>query len=67
MKVPVKKASKKPKGSKSQKSDEKIVRCPFCQSTETELYSLFGSMLSTSQYYCVNCRVVFEQIKWERY
>jgi transposase-like protein len=37
--------------------------CPFCHSTNTELYSLFGSMLSTSQYYCQNCRTVFEYIK----
>ncbi|MBI3659402.1 hypothetical protein HY230_02875 [Candidatus Acetothermia bacterium] len=44
---------------------QKQAKCPFCQSTNTELYSLFGSTLSTSQYYCKNCRTVFEQIKWE--
>ncbi len=42
------------------------VRCPFCGSSDTELYSLFGSQLSTSQYYCKSCRVAFEAIKWER-
>lgn len=62
----MKKTSHKAKATTAKKADEKAVRCPFCQSTETELYSLFGSMLSTSQYYCKNCRVVFEQIKWER-
>ena len=41
------------------------VRCPFCGSQETELYSLFGSQLSTSQYYCRRCRVAFEALKWE--
>lgn len=62
----MKKTGDKAKATTVKKAEEKAVRCPFCQSTETELYSLFGSMLSTSQYYCVNCRVVFEQIKWER-
>lgn len=41
------------------------VRCPFCLQYDTELYSLFGQWLSTSQYYCKNCRTVFEWIKWE--
>lgn len=40
------------------------VCCPFCKGFETELYSLFGSQLSTSQYYCRHCRVAFEAIKW---
>ena len=40
------------------------VYCPFCKGFETELYSLFGSQLSTSQYYCRDCRVAFEAIKW---
>ena len=41
------------------------VRCPFCGCYDTELYSLFGSQLSTSQYYCRRCRVAFEALKWE--
>jgi transposase-like protein len=40
-------------------------QCPFCRSRDTELYALFGSLLSTSQYYCKGCRTVFEWIKWE--
>lgn len=44
---------------------ESRVRCPFCGSYDTELYSLFGSQLSTSQYYCRRCRVAFEALKWE--
>ncbi len=39
--------------------------CPFCKGQETRLHALFGSQLSTSQYYCEVCRVVFERIKWE--
>jgi len=41
------------------------VACPFCSGEETELYALFGSQLSTSQYYCRACRVAFEHFKWE--
>lgn len=41
------------------------VQCPFCLGYDTELYALFGQWLSTSQYYCKNCRTVFEWIKWE--
>jgi len=40
-------------------------QCPFCGSRDTELYALFGSLLSTSQHYCKRCRTVFERIKWE--
>lgn len=40
------------------------VVCPFCSETETELFSAFGSALSVSQYWCRNCRTVFEWMKW---
>jgi hypothetical protein len=40
-------------------------RCPFCQSTETEPLSLFGSQLSTAQYYCYRCRTPFEYMRQE--
>jgi len=39
-------------------------KCIFCGSGETELMSLFGSSLLTSQYYCRACRTAFEQVKW---
>jgi uncharacterized protein (DUF983 family) len=38
-------------------------RCPFCGSTETELFSLFGQQLLTAQYYCNSCHTPFEHIK----
>jgi transposase-like protein len=38
--------------------------CPFCESDDTELMSLFGSSPLTSQYYCRGCRSAFEQVKW---
>lgn len=40
------------------------VACPFCESHNTDLFSLFGSSALTSQYYCRDCRTVFEQVKW---
>jgi hypothetical protein len=39
--------------------------CPFCHSTETEVLSLFGSQLSTMQYYCRTCHTPFEYIRRE--
>ena len=41
------------------------VTCPFCGSTETEVFSLFGSQLITAQYYCRACHTPFEQVKNE--
>lgn len=47
------------------------VRCPHCESTETEQFAAFGSSLSVSQYslsvsqyYCRGCRTVFEFFEW---
>ena len=40
------------------------IACPFCGSEESEQYSVFGSSLSVSQYYCRGCRTVFEAFKW---
>ncbi len=42
---------------------EKQVSCPYCSSTETELFSLFGQQLLTMQYYCNSCHTPFEYIK----
>lgn len=41
------------------------LNCPFCDSTDNELFSLFGQTLLGSQYYCRNCRTVFEAVRWE--
>lgn len=46
-----------------QAQPERAVACPFCRSTETELLSLFGSQLSTTQYYCRACHTPFEYMK----
>ena len=40
------------------------VACPFCNSTDTELFSLFSQFLLTSQYYCHGCRTVFDAVRW---
>lgn len=49
-----------------QRSAAPPVFCPFCRSTDTELFSSFGSQLSTAQYYCRACHTPFEHIKHER-
>ena len=41
------------------------VACPYCNSTDNELFSLFGQTLLGSQYYCHNCRTVFEAVRWD--
>lgn len=40
------------------------VACPFCESTDTGQFAVFGGQASTSQYYCNGCRTVFEFLKW---
>jgi DNA-directed RNA polymerase subunit RPC12/RpoP len=39
--------------------------CPYCQSTDNELFSLFGQTLLSSQYYCRQCHSIFEAVRWE--
>lgn len=39
------------------------VSCPYCDSSNTELFSLFGQQLLTVQYYCNACHTPFECIK----
>lgn len=41
------------------------VACPFCDSTDNELFSVFGQTLIGTQYYCNNCHTVFEAVRWE--
>jgi ribosomal protein L37AE/L43A len=44
-------------------ADKRAVTCPFCRSTEVELLSLFGSQLSTDQWYCRACHTPFERFR----
>ncbi len=41
------------------------VCCPFCESTNTRKESDFGTTLAYSQFYCHDCRTMFEWLKWE--
>ena len=43
--------------------ENRAVRCPYCESEDTELFSLFGQQLLTVQYYCNACRTPFERVK----
>jgi transposase-like protein len=42
---------------------EGTVTCPYCGSTNTELFSLFGQQLLTVQFYCQACHTPFEHVK----
>lgn len=44
---------------------DKQVACPYCGSTDTELFALFGQQLLTVEYYCNTCHTPFEHIKDE--
>lgn len=44
--------------------ERELIKCPFCESTETEMIALFGMQMMTSQYYCRHCHSVFEAVKW---
>ncbi|GAC1565093.1 MAG: hypothetical protein NVS3B14_01740 [Ktedonobacteraceae bacterium] len=39
------------------------VTCPYCDSRDTEVFSLFGQQLLTVQYYCNTCHTPFEYVK----
>ena len=39
------------------------VECPFCDGTDTKLFSAFGSQLSVSTYWCNHCHTAFEKLK----
>jgi hypothetical protein len=51
------------RASDSLDAHERVVACPFCHSTEVELLSLFGSQLSTDQWYCRSCHTPFERFR----
>jgi DNA-directed RNA polymerase subunit RPC12/RpoP len=48
---------------KSETQPEVVVHCPYCGSTSTELFSLFGQQLLTVQYYCNTCCTPFERVR----
>ena len=41
------------------------IKCPFCESTDAEFFSLYGQTLLGTQYYCNNCRSIFEAIRFD--
>jgi hypothetical protein len=51
------------RASERRAADERLVVCPYCHSTEVELLSLFGSQLSTDQWYCGACHTPFERFR----
>lgn len=47
----------------AQPSQAIAVVCPFCHSTDTERFALFGSRLSTDHYTCNSCHTAFERMR----
>ncbi|WP_458352652.1 PaaD-like zinc ribbon domain-containing protein [Peribacillus frigoritolerans] len=45
--------------------DKENPACPFCDGKNVELYSSFGTAQLVRQYYCLNCKTVFESIRWK--
>lgn len=43
----------------------RAVACPFCDATDVERASTFGSEVSKAQYYCNDCNTVFERLKYD--
>jgi ring-1,2-phenylacetyl-CoA epoxidase subunit PaaD len=47
------------------KPDQRPITCPYCDSTDTELFSLYGHSLLSSQYYCCACHTVFDVVRFD--
>ncbi len=39
------------------------VACPFCERSDTELHSAFGSQLSVATYWCRRCGTAFDHFR----
>lgn len=48
---------------KSLKGTSRVIPCPYCDSTNTERQSEFGSTACKAQYYCHDCDEPFEHFK----
>ncbi len=48
---------------KTLKGSSRVISCPYCDSTNTELQSEFGSTACKAQYYCHDCDEPFEHFK----
>lgn len=55
-----------PRESEAQRTDAAAtaVVCPFCHSTDTERFALFGGRLSTDHYTCRMCHTAFERMRY---
>jgi transposase-like protein len=45
--------------------EKRPITCPYCDSADTELFSLFGNSLLSSQYVCHACHTVFEVVRFD--
>ena len=51
---------------KTAQPDADKTQCPFCDGTDTQMFSPFGSQLSVSTYWCNRCHTAFEKLKWRK-
>ncbi|WP_458294467.1 PaaD-like zinc ribbon domain-containing protein [Anoxybacteroides rupiense] len=45
---------------------QEAVYCSFCHSVDVAKMSMFGTAQLVSQYYCHQCKSVFEWVRWRR-
>jgi len=41
------------------------IQCVFCDSADVEFFSLYGQTLLGTQYYCRNCKSIFEVVRFD--
>jgi DNA-directed RNA polymerase subunit RPC12/RpoP len=46
-------------------SEKRPITCPYCDSTDADFFSLYGSTLLSSQYVCRTCHSVFDVVRFD--
>ena len=49
----------------SNETAKRPITCPYCDSTDTEFFSLYGNSLLSSQYVCCACHTVFDVVRFD--
>ena len=48
-----------------EESEKRPIICPYCDSTETDFFSLYGNSLLSTQYYCRSCHTIFDVVRYD--
>ncbi|WP_453991202.1 PaaD-like zinc ribbon domain-containing protein [Bacillus nitroreducens] len=51
---------------KQMSANHETVQCSFCSSENVKRISSFGTAQLVRQYYCNDCKSVFEYIRWQK-